>query len=109
MDTYVDLTGVSYSQSSVTLGTSGTNYFRTELGYGKLGELNRTLTPTGTIYRTVEDGQGRPISKWVGTDDVPTSGSWSPSNTAGTDLVKVWEGQYDGDDVTYIVVENPGD
>jgi YD repeat-containing protein len=31
----------------------------------------------------------------VGLDDTPTSGQWSPANTAGTDLVKVSENVYD--------------
>src|SRR5262249_44086968 len=58
-DTYFDLTGVTYSQTSVTLGTAGTNYNRTQLSYGKLGDMERTLTPGGTIYRTAFDGQHR--------------------------------------------------
>src|SRR5262249_15826309 len=94
-DSYFDLTGTSYSQSSVTLGTSGTNYNRTQFGYDANGLLNRRVTPTATIYRTVSDGLGRPVSKWVGTDDTPTSGTWSPTNTAGTDLVKVEDLEYD--------------
>src|SRR5262249_17533833 len=44
---------------------------------------------------TVYDGMGRVISTWVGTDDTPTSGYWSPANTAGTDLVKVSDYEYD--------------
>ena len=36
------------------------------------------------------------MSSWVGLDDTPTSGSWSPTNTAGTDLVKTSENEYDG-------------
>src|SRR5262249_15557906 len=56
----------------------------------------RTQLPTGTIYRTVWDGLGRVASQWVGLDDTPTSGEWSPTNTAGTDLVKVSENVYDG-------------
>src|SRR5262249_4282444 len=31
-----------------------------------------------------------------GLDDTPSSGEWSPSNTSGTDLVKVGENVYDG-------------
>ena len=31
----------------------------------------------------------------MGTDDTPTTGSWSPSNTAGTDLVMVATYEYD--------------
>jgi YD repeat-containing protein len=32
----------------------------------------------------------------VGTDDTPTTGFWSPTNTTGTNLVKVSENEYDG-------------
>ena len=48
------------------------------------------------IYRTVSDGLGRVVSEWVGTDDTPTTGFWSPSNLTGTDMVKVREYEYDG-------------
>ena len=55
VDQYFDLSGVTYSQTTATLGTSGTNYNRTQQDYDKLGLPNRTLTPTGTIYRTFRD------------------------------------------------------
>jgi RHS repeat-associated protein len=92
---YFDLTGLTYT-TSASLGTQGTHYYRTEQRIGKQGLPNRTLSPAGTIARTEYDGQGRPVSEWVGTDDTPTTGFWSPSNTAGTDLVKVAAYEYDG-------------
>ncbi len=95
-DNYFNLSGVTYSASTLALGTAGTNYYRTEYGYDTEGNLVRTLSPTGTIYRTVYDAQNRMISQWVGLDDTPTSGTWSPSNTTGTDLTKVKEFEYDG-------------
>jgi RHS repeat-associated protein len=102
-DQYFDLTGVSYTQTSATLGTAWSpatptagNYYRTEFAYDDRGRLKRELSPAGTITRTVSDGLGRVVSTWVGTDDVPTSGYWSPDNTAGTDLVKVSANEYDG-------------
>ncbi|WP_020476098.1 MBG domain-containing protein [Zavarzinella formosa] len=98
-DQYTDLTGVTYSQSSVTLGTAGTNYLRTSYAYDDVGRLRKTVTPGGTISRTVFDGLGRTASSWVGTDDTPTTGYWSPSNTTGTNLVKVSENEYDNGDV----------
>jgi RHS repeat-associated protein len=111
-DQYFDLTSVTYSQSSVTLGTSGTNFYRAEQAYDKQGLPTRTVSPTGTIYRTVNDGRGLVVSKWVGTDDTPTSGFWSPTNTAGTDLVMVWSGKYDaggvGDGLLTEATEFPG-
>ena len=44
------------------------------------------------------DSINRPIETWVGTDDVPTGGTWknwSPSNTGGTNLVKLSKMTYD--------------
>ena len=97
-DSYFDLSGLTYS-TSTSLGTEGTNFYRTELSYDDRGRLERTLSPTDTISRTVYDGQGRVVSEWMGTDDTPTSGYWSPTNTAGTDLVKFSENEYDSGDV----------
>lgn len=94
-DSYFDLSGLTYS-TSTSLGTSGVNFYRTESVYNKQGTLSKTVTPQGTIYRTEYDGQGRAVSEWVGTDDVPTTGYWSTSNLTGTDMVKVREYEYDG-------------
>ncbi len=95
-DQYHNLSGVTYSPSSVTLGTSGTHYYRTEYGYDLTGNLVRTVNPSGTIHRTVYDDMDRESSRWVGLDDTPTSGTWSPGNMTGTDLVKVSQIEYDG-------------
>ncbi|MBX9582001.1 MAG: hypothetical protein K2X87_16980 [Gemmataceae bacterium] len=94
-DAYFNLSGLTYS-TSATLGTEGTHFHRTETGYDAQGRAARTLSAQDTVYRTVFDGEARAVSEWVGTDDTPTSGSWSPSNTTGTDLVKVREWEYDG-------------
>jgi RHS repeat-associated protein len=94
-DVYFDLNGLTYS-TSTSLGTEGTHFYRIEYAYDNTGQQNRTETHLGTISRTVHDGQGRVVSEWVGTDDTPTSGFWSPTNTAGTNLVKVREYEYDG-------------
>jgi hypothetical protein len=93
-DAYVNLSGVTYG-TEVTLGTEGVNYYRTRSGYDVRGRPDRVQLPTGTIERTVYDGLDRESSVWVGLDDTPTSGEWSPTNTAGTDLVKVSENVYD--------------
>ena len=77
------------------IGTSGTNYYATHFSYDDHGLLNKTVTPTGTIYRTVYDGLDRPISTWVGTDDTPTSGYWSPTNLTGTNMVETSADVYD--------------
>src|SRR5207248_1440579 len=67
-DAYFNLSGLTYS-TSTTLGTSGVNYYRTTSGYDHAGRLNKTVSPEGTIRRTVYDGLGRVVSEWVGTDD----------------------------------------
>jgi RHS repeat-associated protein len=94
-DAYFNLTGLTYS-TSTTLGTENTHFYRTVLDYDQRGRQNKVQLPTGTVYRTYFDGLGRQASQWVGLDDTPTSGLWSPTNTTGTDLVKVSENEYDG-------------
>ncbi len=47
---YFYLSGLTYS-SSATLGTINTNYYKTSYGYDFDGNLDRTETPNGTIYR----------------------------------------------------------
>jgi RHS repeat-associated protein len=110
-DAYFSLTGLTYS-TSTSLGTENTNFYRTAYVWDEHRQLKRTQTPTGTIYRTVFDALGRPVSEWVGTDDTPTSGFWSPTNTAGTDLVKVRDYEYDsggvGDNTLTKVTDHPG-
>src|SRR5438034_955779 len=110
-DDYFDLSGLTYS-TSTSLGTSGVNYYRTQYAYDDHGQLNKTVSPEGTIYRTVHDGLGRALSEWVGTDDTPTSGYWSPTNLSGTNTVKVREYEYDGGGVgdgnLTKVTEHPG-
>jgi YD repeat-containing protein len=74
---------------------TGATFYRTVSGYDHAGRLDRVVAPTGTITRTVYDGLGHVVSTWVGTDDTPTTGYWSPQNTAGTNLVKVSADEYD--------------
>jgi RHS repeat-associated protein len=110
-DVYFDLSGLTYS-TSTSLGTAGTNFYRTVSGYDAGGRPDRAVSPEGTVYRAVYTGFGQVGSEWVGTDDTPTSGSWSPTNTAGTDLVKVREYEYDsggvGDGNRTKATEHPG-
>jgi len=51
------------------IGTAGTNYSQAQFAYDATGDLNRTETPNGTIYRTVNDSLGQELSVWVGTND----------------------------------------
>jgi YD repeat-containing protein len=81
-DDYFHLTGLTYAETAY-IGTLNTNYYTTSIGYDERGRQSRVEDGAGTIYRTVYDGLGRPVSQWVGDDDTPTSGYWSPTNTGG--------------------------
>ncbi|MBX9622457.1 MAG: RHS repeat protein [Gemmataceae bacterium] len=110
-DAYFSLAGLTYT-TAAALGTEGIHYLRTRYGYDQRGRPNRTQTPGGTIYRTAYDGLDRAVGEWAGTDDTPTSGFWSPSNTAGTDLAEVRTYEYDGNGIgdgnLTRVTERPG-
>jgi hypothetical protein len=45
------------------------------------------------------DALRRVSSPWVSTDDTLSSGSWSPSNNSGTNMIKVAEFEFDAGDV----------
>jgi RHS repeat-associated protein len=94
---YFNLSGLAYGTALVLSGaTENTNYYRTRYQYDHRGRLERTQSPTGTIYRTVYDGLGRTVSQWVGTNDTPGSGFWSPdNNTSPSNMVKVADSVYD--------------
>ena len=77
------------------LGTSGDELLRDALRLRQPGPANRTVSPAGTITRTVYDGQGRVVSAWVGTNDTPASGYWSPTNNR-PGLAQTAAYQYDG-------------
>lgn len=94
-DEYYDLTGLTYS-TSTSLGTEGTNFNRTRYDHNANGVPDRMVSPAGTIYRIWHDALGREASTWIGLDDTPSSGAWSPTNTSGTDLVKTSDSEYDG-------------
>jgi RHS repeat-associated protein len=91
-DDYFSLVGLTYS-TSISLGTEGTHFHRAEFAYDSRGRQNRAVRADGTIYRTIFDGLGRPVSEWAGDNDTPVSGTWSPSNPA--DMVKIREYEYD--------------
>jgi RHS repeat-associated protein len=101
-DNYFELTGVTYStapyigtQNDPADGVVG-NYYTTQTAYDDRGREDRVQTPTGTIYRTVYDGLGRVVSTWVGTNDSPPSGEWSPSNNvAPSNMVQLTANVYD--------------
>ncbi len=98
---YFSLTGVTYATATAYLGSSSNdsssgNYHSTVYGYDQRGRLNKTVTPSGTIYRTVYDALGRVVSEWVGTNDTGATstnpaGSGSPNN-----MFKTTSYEYDG-------------
>jgi RHS repeat-associated protein len=92
-DVYFNLSGVNYSYAP-NLGVEGTNYYRTRIDYDVRGRENRVQDPTGTIARTVYDGLDRVVSQWVGINDTPMVGPWSPTNPAG--MTQTMADQYDG-------------
>ena len=93
-DVYFDLSGLTYS-TSTSFGTENTNFYLTAYRYDQRGRRTGVVMPTGTIYRSNLDSLGRKVSEWIGLDDTPTSGLWSPTNIAGTDMVKVMDYEYD--------------
>lgn len=104
IDNYHSLTGITYSRDVTydsvtnaieTLGAKGTNYYSTFKAYDEQGRLAKTVSGTGTITRDVMDAFGRRVSTWIGTDDIPASGAWSPVNLTGTNMVKVAAYEYD--------------
>src|SRR5262249_16749102 len=93
-DAYFNLGSLAYSTG--VMGTLNVNYYQTQYGYDNDGRLVRTQTPNGTIYRTVYNSLGQAVSDWVGTNDTPASGEWSPSNYGGTsNMVMVSSYEYD--------------
>ncbi len=93
-DNYFNLGGLAYSTGM--MGTLNVNYYQTQYSYDSGGRLTRTQTANGTIYRTVYNSLGQPVSDWVGTNDTPEYGEWSPNNNTGTsNMVMVSSYQYD--------------
>ena len=78
-------------------GTSGTNYDETDFGYDSSKRRNRTVTPGGTITRTVFDVRNRPQKVYVGTDDTgATQSDPTGGGASGNNMVLVTEHQFDG-------------
>jgi RHS repeat-associated protein len=95
-DAYFNLSGLTYATTDY-IGTVNTNYYTTLYGYDVDGRQDRVQSPTGTITRTVYDGQGRVVSSWVGTNDTPLNGTWSPNNNTGSaNMIAVNANVYDG-------------
>lgn len=99
-DSYFSMSGITYGQADAQLGsfsndTSSGNYHRTLTDYDSRGRVKRTESSSGTITRYLYDARGLLLSTWVGSDDTPSSGFWSLSNTTGTNLAIVAANEYD--------------
>src|SRR5258707_4752556 len=65
-------------------------------GYDTKGRQDRSVDWTGTIRRTFFDSRDRVQSTWIGTNDTPASGNWSPTNnTAPSNMIRVSQNFYD--------------
>jgi RHS repeat-associated protein len=94
-DSYFNFTGLTYS-TAVNIGSQGTNFYRKSFNYDVEGHKDRDVDWTGTIRRTFYDSRDRVLSTWIGTNDTPASGDWSPTNnTAPSNMIKVTQNQYD--------------
>jgi len=87
---YFRLDDVTYSATTVELtgAASAARHHEALTDFADRGGVKKTVTANGTITRYVRDARNFVVEVWVGTDDVPTTGFWSPTNTAGSDLVK---------------------
>jgi RHS repeat-associated protein len=96
-DVYFNLAGLTYS-TAANLGTQDVNFYRTNVGYDELGRKNRVQLDTGTINRTVYDGESRVASTWIGTNDTPGNGQeWTPTNnTPPSNMIQITANVYDG-------------
>jgi RHS repeat-associated protein len=92
---YFHIPTAGYS-TAASLGAAGTDYLETTYSYDHRGRQSRVEDPDGTIHRTIYDVMGRVVSTWIGTDDMPTSGYWSPTNNGGANMLQVSANVYDG-------------
>ena len=77
-------------------GTSGTNYDESDLGYDVMFRQNRSVTPGGTITRTVFDPRSNAVSSWIGTNDTGATDSDPTGGGApGNNMIQVGAAQYD--------------
>jgi RHS repeat-associated protein len=94
-DSYFSFAGLSYS-TAPNIGTLGTNFYRKSFNYDTKGRRNRVQDWTGTIQRTVYDSRDRASSTWIGTNDTPASGDWSPTNnTSPSNMIRLTQNFYD--------------
>lgn len=77
-------------------GLVGVDYDETRFGYDVMGRQNRTVSPAGTISRTVFDVHGLVVSTWIGTDDTgSTDADPTGGGATGNNMVVVAANEYD--------------
>lgn len=110
---YYNLSGLAYS-TSPNLGTSA-NYHISLTGYDERGNVNREQDFGGTITRYIRNGADWITSMYVGTNDRPETGSWSPSNNSNggelavlTNMTNVAEFEYNKNGASYGPAMYPG-
>ena len=111
-DDYFNLAGLTYS-TAVYIGTVGVNYYSSTTDYGALGRPLRMVDANGTITRPVYDDFGHEQQVWVGTNDTPASGTWSPTNdTSPSNMVQttayVFDNAVAGDNDLTAMIQYPG-
>jgi len=95
-DDYFNFQGLTYAVTP-NIGIQGQNFYRKTLGYDLKGRQDRKVDWTGTIVRRFYDSRDRTLSTWIGTNDTPASGIWSPTNnTAPSNMIKYSAFVYDG-------------
>ena len=77
-------------------GTSGTNYNERTYGYDSMNRGNKTVTPSGTIVRTVHDLRDHVLSTWVGTDDTGATDTNPAGSGYPNNMLCVTENLFDG-------------
>src|SRR6266478_6490218 len=106
--TYVRWTTTQYADCCLTasqrvyklipatgIGTSGTNYDESDFGYDVMKRQNRSVTPGGTITRTVFEARGLPIGLWIGTDDTGATASNPAGSGPPNNMVQITGNVYD--------------
>ena len=84
-------------------GDSGTHYNETKFGYDEAKNMNRTVSPSGTIRTSVFNKLSQVTATYIGTNDNgatdsdPTGSSAVGSGAAGNDMVLLAQSTYNDD------------
>jgi RHS repeat-associated protein len=93
-------------------GFAGVDYLQESFGYDSMLRVNRTVSPGGTVRRSVFDAHGLVLEGWVGTndtgatDDDPTGGG-APGNNMRCVEINTWDDGRAGQDGSLIEQRRP--